>query len=120
MLKDFEMITREFPKNEDIHIVPVSDVHIGAAEHMQRRWELFCQGILERPNFFRLGGACVLQGCRRLLQRGGAKKWDRKQRLTGIASAVNTTAQFGTACATATTYSRSASAGHVLPEKTAQ
>lgn len=60
MLKDFEMITREFPKNEDIHIVPVSDVHIGAAEHMQRRWELFCQGILERPNtYITLGGDLI-------------------------------------------------------------
>lgn len=35
MLKDFEMIIRKFPSREDITIIPVSDVHLGAAEHMQ-------------------------------------------------------------------------------------
>jgi endonuclease/exonuclease/phosphatase family metal-dependent hydrolase len=50
MLKDFEMIVHHFPKNEDLTIIPVSDVHLGAAEHMQRAWELFCQSVLENEN----------------------------------------------------------------------
>lgn len=60
MLKDFEMIRHEFPENNDIHIIPISDVHIGAAEHMQRDWELFCQGILSKPNtYITLGGDLI-------------------------------------------------------------
>ena len=50
MLKDFEMIIHHFPENEDLTIIPVSDVHLGAAEHMQRQWELFCQSVLEQKN----------------------------------------------------------------------
>lgn len=50
MLKDFEMLVHHFPKNEDLTIIPVSDVHLGAAEHMQRQWELFCQSVLENEN----------------------------------------------------------------------
>ena len=60
MLKDFEMIQHKFEENNDIHIVPISDVHLGAAEHMQRQWELFCQEILSRENFFiTLGGDLI-------------------------------------------------------------
>jgi predicted MPP superfamily phosphohydrolase len=60
MLKDFEMICHHFPKNEDITILPVSDVHLGAAEHMQRAWELFCQSVLEKPNtYITLGGDLI-------------------------------------------------------------
>lgn len=60
MLKDFELIQHKFQGNEDIHIVPISDVHLGAAEHMQRKWELFCQEILESPNtYITLGGDLI-------------------------------------------------------------
>lgn len=50
MLKDFEMIIHHFPKNEDLVLYPVSDVHLGASEHMQRPWELFCQNVLQQEN----------------------------------------------------------------------
>lgn len=60
MLNDFEMICHHFPANEDITILPVSDVHLGAAEHMQRAWELFCQSVLEKPNvYLTLGGDLI-------------------------------------------------------------
>lgn len=60
MLKDFEMIQHKFAENNDIDIVPVSDVHLGASEHMQRKWELFCMGILEKPNtYITLGGDLI-------------------------------------------------------------
>lgn len=32
MLKGFEMIQHKFQENNDIHIVPISDVHLCAAE----------------------------------------------------------------------------------------
>ena len=60
MLKDFELIQLKFTENKDIHIIPISDVHLGAAEHMQSQWELFCQGILEKPNtYITLGGDLI-------------------------------------------------------------
>ena len=60
MLKDFELIQHKFAENNDIHIIPISDVHLGAAEHMQRKWELFCQEILTRPNtYITLGGDLI-------------------------------------------------------------
>ena len=34
MLNDFDLIKYHFPKNDDIEIYPISDVHLGAAEHM--------------------------------------------------------------------------------------
>jgi len=60
MLKDFEIIQHQFPERNDITIIPVSDVHLGAAEHMQRKWELFCQDVLSNPNtFITLGGDLI-------------------------------------------------------------
>lgn len=60
MLNDFELIQHKFAENEDIHIIPISDVHLGAAEHMAKQWEQFCQEVLERPNtFITLGGDLI-------------------------------------------------------------
>ena len=36
MLGDFEIITHKFPERPDLHIYAVADVHLGAAEHMER------------------------------------------------------------------------------------
>lgn len=43
MLNDFEIITRHFPENNDIKIYPISDVHLGAAEHLTAEWDNFCR-----------------------------------------------------------------------------
>ena len=60
MLSDFELITHHFPDREDIRIYPISDVHLGAAEHMTREWELFCQRIANEPNsYIILGGDLI-------------------------------------------------------------
>lgn len=60
MLNDFTMIQHKFTENNDIHIIPISDVHLGAAEHMQKDWELFCQSVLETPNtYITLGGDLI-------------------------------------------------------------
>lgn len=59
MMPDFEMIVHELGE-EDITIIPVSDVHLGAAEHMEKEWAEFCDMVLQRPNvFLTLGGDLV-------------------------------------------------------------
>lgn len=58
MLSDFEMIVHSF--EPDIKIYPISDVHLGAAEHLTREWELFCEKILSEPNsYITLGGDLI-------------------------------------------------------------
>ena len=60
MLSDFELITHHFPENKDILIFPISDVHLGAAEHMEREWAEFCRQIKETPNaYIVLGGDLI-------------------------------------------------------------
>ena len=60
MLKDFDMIQHKFAENNDIHIIPISDVHLGAAEHMKDKWEQFCKSVLEMPNtYITLGGDLI-------------------------------------------------------------
>lgn len=57
MTGDFELITHEFPENKDITIIPISDVHLGAAEHKTAEWERFCASVMTTPNvFLTLGG----------------------------------------------------------------
>lgn len=57
MLNDFELITHKFPENKDIVIIPISDVHLGAAEHMAAEWKHFCDSVLAEDNIFlSLGG----------------------------------------------------------------
>ena len=48
MLSDFEIITRHFPENNDIKIYPISDVHLGAAEHLTAEWDNFCKRIYDK------------------------------------------------------------------------
>jgi predicted phosphodiesterase len=60
MLRDFEIITRSFAKNTDITVIPVSDVHLGAGEHMAKQWETFCASVLKEPNtYITLGGDLI-------------------------------------------------------------
>ena len=60
MLGDFELITHTIPTRDDIRIYPIFDVHLGAAEHMERAWSQFCIDILEDPHaYIILGGDLV-------------------------------------------------------------
>ena len=60
MLSDFEIITHHFPDNRDITLYPISDVHLGASEHMEREWDDFCRKIEETPNsYIILGGDLI-------------------------------------------------------------
>jgi predicted phosphodiesterase len=65
MLSDFEMISHKFPERPDLTIVPISDVHIGAAEQMWKEWESFCKRVLSNPNIYiTLGGDLINNGTR--------------------------------------------------------
>ena len=56
MLPDFEMITH-YLGTEDITVIPVSDVHLGAAECMEREWMDFISMVANTPNvYITLGG----------------------------------------------------------------
>lgn len=58
MLSDFEMITHHF--DESIVIFPISDVHLGALEHMKKEWLEFCDMIQKTPNtYLILGGDLI-------------------------------------------------------------
>ena len=60
MNSDFEIIQHKFPEREDITIVPISDVHLGAAEHMERDWAEFVHQIQSIPNaYVVLGGDLI-------------------------------------------------------------
>lgn len=60
MQNDFDLIKYHFDKNDDIEIYPISDVHLGAAEHMDVEWDSFCSHILEKPNaYITLGGDLI-------------------------------------------------------------
>lgn len=58
MQKDFEMITHHF--DQPIVIFPISDVHYGALEHMNKEWTDFCKMIQKTPNaYIILGGDLI-------------------------------------------------------------
>lgn len=49
MIPDFTLITKHFPENKDITVLPIGDVHLGAAEHMESAWREFRTRVLEDP-----------------------------------------------------------------------
>jgi len=56
MLSDNELIVHKFPR-QDVCIYPISDVHLGAAEHLEREWSAFCAHLLDDPHaYITLGG----------------------------------------------------------------
>jgi predicted phosphodiesterase len=57
---DFEIIQHHFKGTDDITIVPISDVHLGAAEHMEAEWNDFVNKIQSVPNaYIMLGGDLI-------------------------------------------------------------
>lgn len=58
MLNEFEMITHSF--DNPITIFPISDVHFGALEHLEREWAAFCKVVEQTPNaYVILGGDLI-------------------------------------------------------------
>ena len=50
MLDDYTMITHRF--DDEITVIPVADVHLGAIEHDQKAWESFCTKVKDEPNTY--------------------------------------------------------------------
>ena len=77
MLQDFEMIIKKFPKNDDITILPIADVHLGALEYMADEWQAFCNKVLESPNtYIVLGGDLIDNATKTCI----ASPWDNTMR----------------------------------------
>ena len=54
------MIVHKFDTNDSIKIYPISDVHLGALEHMERQWSQFCIDLMNEPNaYITLGGDLI-------------------------------------------------------------
>ena len=65
MLPDFEMIIRKFPDRQDITIIPIADVHLGARECMEQQFISFIDSIKDNPNVYViLGGDLIDNGTR--------------------------------------------------------
>ena len=52
MLPDFEMIIHKFPDGNDITILPIADVHLGARECMEQEFISFIGTVAEKPNTY--------------------------------------------------------------------
>ena len=52
MLRDFEMIVHKFPDGQDITIIPIADVHLGARECMEQEFISFINSIADKPNVY--------------------------------------------------------------------
>ena len=65
MHNDFDMIVHKFPKNDDIHLHFISDVHLGAREHMEQEWANFCDHFLEDPNAYLILGGDLINNATR-------------------------------------------------------
>lgn len=66
MLSDFKMITtRDFKRCDGIYIVPISDVHLGAAECMEKEFREFIKMLADTENMYiTLGGDLINNGLR--------------------------------------------------------
>lgn len=63
MLDDYAMITHRF--EDEITVIPVADVHLGAIEHDEKAWESFCKSVKDEPDVYLiLCGDLVQNGVR--------------------------------------------------------
>lgn len=65
MKSDFDLIIHKFPENNDLTIIPISDVHLGALEHMQDEWEKFVEDVLKSPHTYVVLGGDLLNNATR-------------------------------------------------------
>lgn len=71
MLPDFKLIKHKFPDRPDIEIWPISDVHLGAAEHNAEAWGAFCRELEQRENaYLVLGGDLINNSVRSSIGNG--------------------------------------------------
>lgn len=63
IVSDFDMITHRFEGNDNLTIIPVSDVHLGAREHLRKEWDAFVGSVMDKPNvYLMLGGDMLNNG----------------------------------------------------------
>ena len=63
MLSDYQMILHHF--DEEVDIIPISDVHLGAIEHNANEWEEFLLKVKEEPKtYFILVGDLIQNNVR--------------------------------------------------------
>ena len=65
MLPDFEMIIHKFPEREDITIIPIADVHLGARECMEQEFIKFIDSIKDKPNVYLVLGGDLINNATR-------------------------------------------------------
>ena len=65
MRSDFDLIQHKFKTNKDITIIPISDVHLGAAEHMEKEWADFVSKVKSTPNCYLFLGGDLLNNSTR-------------------------------------------------------
>lgn len=65
MLPDFEMIIHKFPEREDITIIPIADVHLGARECMEQEFMRFLDTVRSKPNVYLILGGDLINNATR-------------------------------------------------------
>ena len=65
MKSDFEIIAKKFDADQDIKIYPIADVHLGAAEHMEKEWSKFCANVLSDDNAYLILGGDLINNATR-------------------------------------------------------
>lgn len=65
MLPDFEMIIHKFPEREDITLIPLADVHLGARECMEQEFIKFIDKIKDEPNTYLILGGDLINNATR-------------------------------------------------------
>lgn len=60
MINDYVMIQRHFPKNDDLRVYFICDVHYGAEEHMDAAWGEFLANVQKDPNAYLILGGDLL------------------------------------------------------------
>ena len=48
--RSFKVITKYFDENDDITIIPVADIHLGALECRTKEWYQFCDWLEKQEN----------------------------------------------------------------------
>lgn len=59
------MIVHKFPERPNLRIYPISDVHLGAAEHMEKQWAAFLSRIAEDPDAYLILGGDLMNNATR-------------------------------------------------------
>lgn len=59
MNNDLDLIVHSMVE-DNITVIPISDVHLGAIEHCEKEWNMFCNELMKSPNtYITLGGDLI-------------------------------------------------------------